>query len=330
MMYQCLRPVLFLFAPERAHSIAMKLLSVTPRFLLTKVPAKPTAVMGLTFPNRVGLAAGFDKNGDYIDTLARLGFGFIEVGTVTPRPQEGNPKPRLFRLPRAQAIINRMGFNNKGVDHLVEQVKKARFNGILGINIGKNFDTPVAEAVDDYVTCFRKVYHHADYIVINISSPNTPGLRNLQHHEQLSALLKTLKDEQKSLRGRFHRDVPLVVKVAPDLEDDEIADMASIFLEHAIDGVITTNTTIDKSAVENYRYGKEQGGLSGAPLTEKANHVLAEFHKHLADNIPLIAAGGIMNAQDAKAKFAAGASLIQLYSGLIYSGPNLVKHADLS
>ncbi len=281
--------------------------------------------MGLQFQNPVGLAAGLDKNGDYIDALGSLGFGFIEVGTVTPRPQPGNPKPRLFRLPRAEAIINRMGFNNKGVDYLIEQVKKRRYQGVLGINIGKNFDTPIENAVDDYLYCLQKVYPVADYITVNISSPNTPGLRELQHGKLLKSLINRLKSEQFVLREEFGRIVPIAFKIAPDLDADEVQEMAAIFNETKIDALIATNTTSSRDGVEGLPHSQEQGGLSGKPIFKSSTEIMHAFRQQLDSEIPIIAVGGISSVEDAREKFSAGADLVQIYSGLIYQGPGLIK-----
>jgi dihydroorotate dehydrogenase len=265
-----------------------------------------------------------DKNGDYIDALGSLGFGFIEVGTVTPLPQPGNPKPRIFRIEKANAMINRLGFNNKGVDHLVQQVKKRRFSGILGINIGKNFATPNDKAADDYLACLEKVYPYADYITVNISSPNTRGLRDLQGVEQLDALLKTLNGRRQELAEMFQKRVPLVVKVAPDLEDGQIPGMAETIVRNAFDGLIATNTTISRSTIKGMPHANEQGGLSGAPLKKKANDVLAKFRAHLPREIALIGTGGITTGADAAEKIRLGADLVQFYTGFVYAGPDLV------
>lgn len=281
--------------------------------------------MGLDFPNPVGLAAGLDKNGDYIDALAALGFGFIEVGTVTPRPQPGNPRPRLFRLPEARAIINRMGFNNNGVDYLLARVRQARYRGVLGINIGKNADTPVERAADDYLIGLRKVYTAASYVTVNISSPNTANLRSLQEGAALTALLGRLKQEQRALAEQHQKYVPLAVKIAPDLGAEAVAEMAAVIRESGIDAVIATNTTLAREAVAQLPHGGETGGLSGAPLTRRATEVVSELHAVLRDTVPIIAAGGIMDGADAVAKLRAGASLVQVYSGLIYRGPALVR-----
>jgi dihydroorotate dehydrogenase len=314
--------------PETAHGLALEGLRLGygagATHLLCKTQSLPVTVMGLQFPNPVGMAAGMDKNGDYIDALGSLGFGFIEVGTVTPRPQPGNPKPRIFRLEKANAMINRLGFNNKGVDHLVRQVKKHQYSGILGINIGKNFDTPNDRAADDYLICLEKVYPYADYITVNISSPNTRGLRDLQDAKQLDSLLATLNSKRMALADEFHKRVPLVVKVAPDLEDKQIPDIAEVVVRNEFDGLIATNTTIARDAVKGMRHADEQGGLSGAPLKEKANHVLARFRAHLPARIALIGTGGITGGGDAAGKIQLGADLVQFYTGFVYKGPDLV------
>jgi dihydroorotate dehydrogenase len=321
MFSKVVRRLLFLFEPETAHRLAIWLLKCRGRVGVGRERpvaggsrTAPTNLMGLQFPNRIGLAAGFDKNAEAIDGLASLGFGHIEVGTVTPRPQKGNPKPRLFRLTKQQAIINRMGFNNVGVTVLVKNIKRSRYKGILGINIGKNADTPIENAADDYVFCLRAVYVHASYIVINISSPNTANLRRLQMGETLAKLLQVLKRTQQELSLETHKYVPLVVKIAPDLSDTEIVEMAQIFLAEKIDGVIATNTT-----------ATEKGGLSGAPLTAKSTHVIKILAQQLQGAIPIIAAGGIMSAADAAEKLQAGASLVQVYTGFIYEGPTLIE-----
>lgn len=327
-MYSLIRRALFIADPETAHGLALEGLrlgyGVGATQLLCKTRSLPVTVMGLQFPNPVGMAAGMDKNGDYIDALGSVGFGFIEIGTVTPRPQPGNPKPRIFRLEKANAMINRLGFNNKGVDYLVRQVKKRRFSGILGINIGKNFDTPNDKAADDYLVCLEKVYPHADYITINISSPNTRGLRDLQDAEQFDSLLATLNSRRLELAEEFQKRVPLVVKIAPDLEDEQIPGMAQAVVENEFDGLIATNTTISRDAVKGMRYADEQGGLSGAPVKDKANHVLAEFRAHLPPEIALIGTGGITEGADAAEKIELGADLVQFYTGFVYKGPDLV------
>ncbi|WP_180054820.1 MULTISPECIES: quinone-dependent dihydroorotate dehydrogenase [unclassified Acinetobacter] len=327
MLYSLARPLLFSLAPERAHELTLSLLKSGHKMGLMRqqVAAKPVTCMGIEFPNPVGLAAGLDKNGAYIDALAALGFGFIEIGTITPRPQAGNPYPRLFRLPQAKAIINRMGFNNDGVDKLIENVKAAKFKGVLGINIGKNADTPVEKAVDDYLICLEKVYNYASYITVNISSPNTKNLRSLQSGDALTELLQTLKQRQLALAEEHQHYVPLVLKVAPDLELSDIEFIAQQLLQFKIDGLIVTNTTLSREGVENLPHGDEAGGLSGAPVFEKSTACLAAFAKTLEGKIPLIGVGGILSGEQAVAKRNAGATLVQVYSGLVYTGPELVK-----
>jgi dihydroorotate dehydrogenase len=288
--------------------------------------------MGLAFRNPVGLAAGLDKNGDCIDGLAALGFGFIEIGTVTPLPQPGNPRPRLFRLPQANAIINRMGFNNVGVDTLIANVKRAQYpfdgaqdrRGILGINIGKNAATPIENAADDYLICLRKVYAHASYITVNISSPNTRNLRQLQNEDALNDLLKLLKTEQQKLADTHGGYVPIALKIAPDLEGEQIKQIARLLMQHRIDGVIATNTTLSRDGVENLPHGAEAGGLSGAPLRARSTAVIRQLAAELQGALPIIGVGGILNGADAAEKINAGASLVQMYSGLIYRGPALI------
>ncbi len=327
MLYSLARPLLFSLAPERAHELTLSLLksSYNMGMMRQNVAAKPVTCMGIEFPNPVGLAAGLDKNGAYIDALAAQGFGFIEIGTITPLPQAGNPHPRLFRLPKAKAIINRMGFNNDGVDQLVENVKAAKFKGILGINIGKNAVTPVEKAVDDYLICLEKVYNYASYVTVNISSPNTKNLRSLQSGDALTELLETLKKRQLELAQQYQHYVPLVLKVAPDLQAEDIQFIAQQLLKFKIDGLIVTNTTLSREGVEGLEHAEETGGLSGAPVFEKSTACLAAFSKLLQGQIALIGVGGILSGADAVAKKQAGASLVQVYSGLIYTGPKLVK-----
>lgn len=329
-MFSIARHLLFQLSAETAHEVTLDALSAAARLrllpaLAPTIPAAPVEVMGMQFDNPVGLAAGLDKNGSCIDGLAGLGFGFLEIGTITPRPQPGNPKPRLFRIPEAKAIVNRMGFNNQGVDALVANVKAARFNGILGINIGKNFDTPVEHAVDDYLICMQKVYAHASYITVNISSPNTPGLRELQYGESLRQLLARLKQEQAVLAEVHGRYVPLAVKIAPDMDSEQLAGVALCLQEQKMDAVIATNTTLGRQGVEHYANGDEAGGLSGAPLTDRSTAVIAELYGLLGDAIPIIGVGGITCGDDARAKLNAGAKLVQIYSGFIYSGPKLIS-----
>ena len=329
-LYPLLRPLLFSLDPETAHEVTLKLLKVAylsglGKLIYPGIEDKPVNVMGLSFKNPVGLAAGMDKNGDYINALAALGFGFLEIGTVTPRPQPGNPKPRLFRLPEHQAIINRMGFNNSGVDHLLNQVKQSGFNGILGINIGKNFDTPMENAVSDYLTGLRNAYTSASYITINISSPNTKNLRQLQQGDQIKALIAALKEEQLKLQQKHGFYVPLAIKIAPDLTDDEIAHIAGLLVEFEIDGVIATNTTVVRDGIESHPLAHEAGGLSGAPVKDKSTLVVRGLATELKDKVAIIAAGGILSEADAHEKLKAGASLVQIYTGLIYRGPQLIE-----
>lgn len=326
MLYDIARPLLFSLDAETAHELTLATLNVTGRLLPAGKPlaGDTVRVMGIDFPNRVGLAAGLDKNGEAIDGLARLGFGFIEIGTITPRPQPGNPRPRLFRLPEVRGIINRMGFNNHGVDALVANVRAAKYRGVLGINIGKNFDTPIEHAADDYLACLDKVYELASYVTVNISSPNTKNLRQLQGESELDDLLGRLKARQQSLADRHGRYVPLTLKIAPDLEPDQITNIADALRRHRIDAVIATNTTISREKVQGVRYAEQQGGLSGAPVFEASTAVVAHLAGALAGELPIIAAGGILDARTARAKLEAGAQLVQLYSGLIYRGPALV------
>lgn len=326
MLYSLARPLLFLLDAETAHDLTISSLATAGKMLPPKPPVEsnPVEVMGLRFPNRIGLAAGLDKNGEAVDGLARMGFGFIEIGTVTPRAQPGNPKPRLFRLPASQAIINRMGFNNHGVDALLANIRTRRFAGVLGINIGKNFDTPIEKATDDYLACLDKVYAHASYVTVNISSPNTANLRQLQGASELDELLGRLKQRQHSLCEEHGRYVPLALKIAPDLESDQILNIADALRRHRIDGVIATNTTISRDRVAGDPLAAQQGGLSGAPLFEKSTEVVASLVRALAGELPVIAAGGVIDGKGAKAKLEAGAHLVQLYSGLIYRGPDLV------
>ena len=328
-MYQHIRNLLFRLDAETSHELSLDMLGAAERLHLLglfnkPVPANPVTLWGLNFQNPVGLAAGLDKNGDYFNALGALGFGFVEIGTITPRPQPGNPKPRLFRVPEAQGIINRMGFNNKGVDHLVEQVKKRRYQGVLGINIGKNATTPVENAVDDYLICLSKVYEHADYVTVNISSPNTPGLRNLQFGDSLSQLLGPLKKKQVSLQQATGKFVPLLVKIAPDMDENEIAQVAGVLIQEGMDGVIATNTTVSRVGVEDYQHGAETGGLSGLPVRDKSTWVIRALDSCLGGKLPIIGVGGIFDAASAADKIRAGASLVQVYSGFIYEGPELI------
>ena len=333
LLYALARPMLFTLDAESAHNLTLPALCRAAKLGLTGVIRKPApdprTVMGITFPNPVGLAAGLDKDGSYIDGLAALGFGSIEIGTVTPRAQPGNPKPRMFRIPAKQAIINRMGFNNGGVDAFVANVQASRFyqnkEGVLGLNIGKNADTPIERAAEDYLICLEKVYPYASYVTVNISSPNTKNLRQLQDASELDTLLSQLKQAQLRLADQHKRYVPLTLKIAPDVTSDQITNIASALLRHKIDGVIATNTTIGRRDVENERYRDEVGGLSGAPVFTPSTIVVRALKRILGNEIPIIGVGGIMRGADAKAKMEAGASLVQLYSGLIYAGPGLVR-----
>jgi len=331
MLYQFARPFLFALDAETAHDLTLASLRTAAALHLPVAcaapAAKPAALMGLTFPNRIGLAAGLDKNGECIAGLAALGFGHVEIGTVTPRPQPGNPKPRLFRLPLRRAIINRMGFNNHGVDALVENVRRTEYRGILGINIGKNFDTPIERAADDYLACLSKVYEHASYVTVNISSPNTRNLRQLQGESELDALLGALKREQAALAQQHGRHVPLALKIAPDLDEAQIQSIADALRRHRIEAAIVTNTTLSREGVEHLAHADEAGGLSGAPLMAKATGVLQALAQRLGGEVPLIGVGGVMSGKDARAKLEAGAQLVQIYTGLVYRGPALVKEA---
>lgn len=331
-MYSLIRKALFCLDPETSHDLTLDMLGAGERLKLLSLlgPRRehhPVEVMGLRFDNPVGLAAGLDKNGDYFNALGKLGFGFVEIGTVTPKPQPGNPRPRMFRLPERQAIINRMGFNNKGVDHLVARVKRRRYQGVLGINIGKNASTPLEKAVDDYRLCLNKVYAYADYITFNISSPNTPGLRDLQFGDHLARMLETLKAEQQKHYRQEGRYVPLAVKIAPDMDEAAIAQVAQVLLEQGMDGVIATNTTVAREGVEGLKYSDESGGLSGAPVRDRSTRVIAALHSHLQGRLPIIGVGGIVDGDSAAEKIDAGASLVQLYTGFIYRGPALIKEA---
>ncbi|HEY7774329.1 MAG TPA: quinone-dependent dihydroorotate dehydrogenase [Marinagarivorans sp.] len=329
-MYKTIRPLLFKLDPEVSHELSLDWMGALERLKLLSFFASPQVndpveIMGLKFPNAVGMAAGLDKNGDYFNALGSLGFGFVEIGTVTPKPQPGNPKPRLFRLEEEQAVINRMGFNNKGVEHLVNRVKQTRrFNGVLGINIGKNKATPDENALDDYLICLDAVYPHADYVTVNISSPNTPGLRNLQFGDSLNHLLAGIKQRQQLLAKEYDKYVPVAVKIAPDMSDDELNGIAGCFIEQGIDGVIATNTTVSREGVELSPHGDEAGGLSGLPVRDKSSHAIRVLAQRLGGKIPIIGVGGILSGEDAVEKLSAGASLVQLYSGVIYRGPELV------
>ena len=333
--YRLARPFLFGLDAETAHELALHALALTQRTPLTLAYANglvkdPVRVAGLEFPNRVGLAAGLDKNARCIDALGAMGFGFVEVGTVTPLPQAGNPKPRMFRLPDAQALINRLGFNNDGLDAFVANVERSRFRAsgrILGLNIGKNAATPITQAADDYVKCLRGVFVHADYVTVNISSPNTSQLRELQQDAALDSLLQTLGREQLVLQDRHSRKVPLFVKIAPDLQPDQITQIARLLVRHKMDGVVATNTTLNRDAVLGMRHAQQAGGLSGAPVRDQSNRVIALLRKELGNGFPIIGVGGILSAADAVEKINAGADLVQIYTGLIYHGPDLVTRA---
>ena len=329
MLYSLLRPLLFKLDPERAHDLTLASLAQFARLqdfnpLRQSNGGSSREVMGLSFPNPVGLAAGLDKNGACLDGLGALGFGFLEIGTVTPKAQPGNPKPRLFRLPEAEAIINRMGFNNEGVDQLLRHVAHSSYRGILGINLGKNKDTPVEEALSDYAIGLQKVYPQASYVTINISSPNTPGLRALQSAGYLGDLLKGLMMRRNELAMIYQKKVPMVLKIAPDLEPSELEMIADSLLRYEVDGVIATNTTLAREGVAQLINGQEAGGLSGAPARARSTAVVERLARLLYGRIPIIACGGIMGLDDARQKMDAGASLVQIYTGLIYRGPGLV------
>lgn len=332
MSYSLLRSLLFQFSPETSHELSLEWMSAAHRLnvlkpFLSPVIDSPVEVMGIHFPNPVGLAAGLDKNADHIDALGALGFGFVEVGTVTPRPQAGNPKPRLFRLKEQEAIINRMGFNNLGVDHLIAKVKSAKYEGPIGINIGKNFDTPVEDATSDYIKGMKAVYPHATYITVNVSSPNTPGLRTLQFGDSLNELLDAIKEEQLALSKEHGRYVPVAIKIAPDMTEEEIQLVGQSIKARELDAVIAGNTTLDRDAVSASPFANEAGGLSGAPLQEKSTRVIEVLHAELSGALPIIGVGGIMSGEAAAEKMKAGASLVQIYSGLIYQGPKLIREA---
>lgn len=330
MYYPLVRKALFQLDAERAHELTLQQLhriSGTPLMHLLRqtLPFRPVNCMGLTFKNPLGLAAGLDKNGECIDAFGAMGFGSVEIGTVTPRPQPGNDKPRMFRVLEAEGIINRMGFNNLGVDNLVENVKRAHFDGILGINIGKNKDTPVEQGKEDYLTCMDKIYPYAGYIAVNISSPNTPGLRSLQYGEALDDLLKAIKHKQQALEKHHHKYVPVAVKIAPDLSEEELIQVADSLVRHKIDGVIATNTTLDRSLIAGLRHAGEEGGLSGRPLQLRSTEIVRRLADELQGRLPIVGVGGIDSLVAAREKIAAGASLIQIYSGFIFKGPSLIK-----
>lgn len=330
--YPLLKPLLFRLDPERAHEWTTRMMSIAHSVGLLRAnkrivrhPDLLTHCLGLQFPNPLGLAAGMDKSAAAVDAWSALGFGFIEVGTLTPRPQPGNPKPRLFRLPEHEALINRMGFNNPGIDAAVQRLKERRTDAIIGVNIGKNFDTPNEAAVSDYVKGLKAAYPVADYIAVNISSPNTKGLRELQADEPIRRLLDALKTEQGRLAQEHGKLVPVLVKIAPDLEESQIHSLARAFNELAVDGVIATNTTISRDAVLGHRLAAETGGLSGLPVRERSTAVIREFRSLLRAEIPIMGVGGILSGEDAVDKMTAGASLVQVYTGLVYRGPGLVS-----
>jgi dihydroorotate dehydrogenase len=328
-LYSLANKLLFSMDPENAHEWALKGIQLafrtgTTRHITKTPPASPRTVMGLNFPNMVGLAAGFDKSAEYVDALAALGFGFIEVGTLTPRPQLGNNRPRLFRLTEQQAIINRMGFNNKGVENAIRQLEKIQYRGVLGINLGKNADTPIDNAVEDYLIGFRALWKFASYITLNVSSPNTQGLRDLQQKELLSSLLCTMKEEQTRIHTEHKKYVPLVLKISPDMSDEQIVESAGVMLDEKIDGVIATNTTIHRDGVSFSPIAHQAGGLSGMPLCGRSTHVIKLLSKSLNHTIPIIGSGGVMNEETAKDKLDAGATLLQVYTGFIYHGPSII------
>jgi len=323
MLYSLARPLLFSLDPDTAHEVTLSLAGIAS-FFSRPAPSAPVRAMGLDFRNPVGLAAGLDKHAEHVDALAALGFGFVELGGVTPRPQPGNPRPRLFRLPKARAIINRYGLNSVGVEAFAENLRRARGEVILGANIGKNKDTPNERAVEDYARCMEVLYPHVHYLALNVSSPNTRGLRDLQSAENLTSLLASLKQNRETLRQRHGRDVKLVLKISPDLDDAAIADISEVVRRQRPDGLIATNTTVSHEAIAHLPHGTEEGGVSGEPLMSAATRVLRAFASLLKGEVPLIGVGGIMSGADARAKFDAGASLVQLYSGLVYRGPGLV------
>ena len=333
MLSNIAQKMLLKIGPETAHDLmilGLKKTCNTPLANLYRqnLSSKPLSVMGLKFPNRVGLAAGLDKNGEAIDAFYDMGFGHVEIGTVTPRAQSGNPKPRIFRIPEKKAIINRMGFNNQGIERVLCNLSRKKTAGIVGINIGKNRNTPLEKSTEDYLLCLDQVYPFASYVTVNISSPNTPELRSLQFGSFLSELLSRLKERQDELANRYDRYVPLVIKIAPDLNISEIKSISEAVLEINLDGIIATNTTVDHSPVVDFKHSKEEGGLSGAPLFESSIKVISALYKLLGNKIPIIGVGGIMTAEDAEKIFSSGAKLIQIYSGFIYHGPNLIKRIN--
>ncbi|WP_028115437.1 quinone-dependent dihydroorotate dehydrogenase [Ferrimonas senticii] len=331
MFYRIAQKFLFQTQAETAHNLAMTGIRVTGNtplacFYSQNVPYAPVEFMGITFPNPVGLAAGMDKDGEAIDGFAAMGFGHLEVGTVTPRPQPGNDKPRAFRLKPVRGIINRMGFNNKGVDNLVANIKASNPGDcVIGVNIGKNKDTPLEQGKDDYLICMDKVYEVAGYIAVNISSPNTPGLRQLQYGEMLDDLLSSLKNRQQQLAEKHGKYVPVALKIAPDLTDEELAEVCGSLLRNKLDGVIATNTTLSREGVEHLPEHQQAGGLSGAPLTARSTEIIRKLHQHLGDQMPILGVGGIESAATAMEKLDAGAKMVQIYTGFIYEGPQLIK-----
>ncbi len=331
-LYPLARAFLFKMDPEAAHDLTLNQLAQTQNTVLDiayRQPwiADPIQLAGLSFPNRVGMAAGLDKNARCIDGLGAMGFGFVEVGTVTPLAQPGNDKPRMFRLPEAKALINRLGFNNQGLDAFVSNVKQSQFRSqgrLLGLNIGKNAATPIERATDDYIIGLSGVYEHADYVTVNISSPNTKNLRSLQTDEALDQLLSALNERKMALADKHQKRVPVFLKIAPDLDDDQIAVIAASLIKHQMDGVIATNTTLSRDAVKGMQHGDEAGGLSGAPVLAGSNRVIRLLRQHLGAQFPIIGVGGILSAYDAVSKIEAGADVVQIYTGLIYKGPALV------
>jgi dihydroorotate dehydrogenase len=329
MLYRLARPLLFSLDPETAHEVSLRLAEAAA-FFSRSIPKAPVRVMDLDFANPVGLAAGLDKHAEHVDALAALGFGFVELGGVTPRPQPGNPRPRLFRLPGARAIINRYGLNSIGVDAFAENLKKARARTIIGVNIGKNRDTPNDRAVEDYLRCMEVLYPHVHYLAVNVSSPNTKGLRDLQSPHILAGLLRALREKREALRDRHGRNVALVLKVSPDLDDPAMAQLADVARRERVDGLIATNTTVSREGIAGLPHGMEEGGVSGAPLMSRSTEVLRRFSSLLGNEIPLIGVGGIMSGADARAKFDAGATLVQVLSGLVFRGPGLIAECVAS
>ena len=330
--YKIARPILFRLDAERAHDLTLRGLRIAQKMGITSFLSpghskEPVKLMSLNFPNRVGLAAGLDKSGNCVAGFGSMGFGFVEVGTITPVAQEGNPRPRLFRVREHEAIINRMGFNNPGIETALDNIQKSRkgFEGILGINIGKNKKTPNENALDDYLHCFRKSYTHADYIAVNVSSPNTSGLRELQTPKFARELLSPIMDEREKLKEQTGKSVPVAVKIDPDMGTDQIKELSELFIELELDAIIATNTTVSRDSINDHRLSTETGGLSGSPLNEKSNEVIAKLHTELKDKVPIIGVGGINSKEDAQEKLSAGASLVQIYTGLIYQGPSLIK-----